>query len=143
MKKMRLSHVKRERTETNKDFTINLLNTIYDTYLGSDYIKTKIDIEGHFNWCFGKVLENFFKEEIDYYENSELYNYFFSYFYDQFYIVKRVRPLSSYERFWNNVFNYKKNEDNSKIYEVLSELNTIFDKSYTKKTIEIDLVLKK
>ena len=143
MKKMRSYNVKRERIETNKDFTINLLNTIYDTYLGSDYIKTKIDIEGHFNWCFGKVLENFFKEEIDYYENSELYNYFFSYFYDQFYIVKRVRPLSSYERFWNNVFNYKKNEDNSKIYEVLSELNTIFDKSYTKKTIEIDLVLKK
>ena len=143
MKKMRSYNVKRERIETNKDFTINLLNTIYDTYLGSDYIKTKIDIEGHFNWCFGKVLENFFKEEIDYYENSELYNYFFSYFYDQFYIVKRVRPLSSYERFWSNVFNYKKNEDNSKIYEVLSELNTIFDKSYTKKTIEIDLVLKK
>ena len=140
MKKIRPYNVKNGRIETNKDFVINLINTIYDTYLGDEYIKTKNDIEGHFNWCYGKVLDNFFKEEIDFYENDDLYEYFFSYFHDQFYKVKRVRPLSSYERFWINIFNYKKNEDNEKIYEVLSKLNDIFDKSYIKKSVEINLV---
>ena len=63
MKKFKSYNIIRERVEIYKDFTINLLYYIYDTYLGKDYIKTEKDMRGHFTWCYGKVLDEFYDEE--------------------------------------------------------------------------------
>jgi hypothetical protein len=121
----------KERTTTNKDFTMNLVNLIHETYLGEEYIRTQHDIEGHFNWCYGKVCEDFFEEEIDFYENQELYDYFFEFFKIQFY--GKTHTLSHYEKFWKNIFDYKKNMKNKRVMSVLNGLNAIFEKSYVLK----------
>jgi hypothetical protein len=134
-KKFKSHNIIKERVELYKDFTINLLQYIYDTYFGKEYIKTKKDIEGHFNWCFGKVLEEFYDEEISFYENDELYDYFYGYYLDQFY-SKEPEPLSYYEKFWESIFEIKKIMKNN-VFEVLVEIYEIFDKSITNKEIKI------
>jgi hypothetical protein len=139
-KKFKSNNVVNERLELYKDFTINLLIYIYDTYLGNEYIKTEEDIKGHFNWCYKKVLSDFFDEEISFYENDELYKYFWNYYIDQFYTKPQIESQSYYERFWENIFEIKKNKNRS-VLEVLLELYEIFDKSIQIKNKQnIDLI---
>lgn len=131
-------NVIRERVELYKDFTINLLNYIYDTYLGKEYLKSEYDIRGHFTWCYRKTLKDFEKEGIFFYENEELYDYFFLYYKDQFYGKKNPELLSFYENFWENIFDTKKTKKRN-IFEVLLELYEIFDKSINKKEILVSI----
>jgi hypothetical protein len=143
VKKFKSHNIIKERVELYKDFTINLLNYINDTYLGKEYIKTPHDIEGHFNWCYGKVLSEFDDEEISFYGNDELYDYFYGYFLDQFYQADHPEPLSHYEKFWENIFELRKNK-NRKVFEVLLEVYEIFDKSINDKEMnenELELQL--
>ena len=127
-KKFKSNNVVNERLELYKDFTINLLIYVYDTYLGNEHIKTEHDIRGHFDWCYKKVLGEFFDEEISFYENDDLYNYFWSYYTNQFYSKPQPESKTYYERFWENIFEIKKNKNRS-VLEVLLELYEIFDKS--------------
>lgn len=139
VKKFKSHNIIKERVELYKDFTINLLYYINDTYLGKEYINTERDIEGHFNWCFGKVLSEFDEEEISFYGNDELYEYFLGYFLDQFYITKQPEALSHYEKFWENIFELRRNK-NRKVFEVLLEIYEIFDKSINHKEMVTDAI---
>lgn len=138
-RKFKSYNVIKERVELYKDFTLNLLYYVYDTYLGNEYIKTEYDIRGHFTWCYRKVLEDFEREGIYFHENEELYDYFYGYYLDQFYKKNKLETLSHYEKFWENIFEIKKTKKRN-IFEVLLELYEIFDKSITKKTEELILV---
>lgn len=137
VKRFKSHNILKERIDLYKDFTINLLIKIYDSYLGKEYIKNRRDIEGHYNWCFGKVLEEFDDQEIDFYGNDELYNYFFSYFLDQFYNTKKQLPLNSHKRMWINIFNHKNSNKDKSEFEVLVELYQIFDASLDTKHFEV------
>ena len=121
--------VVKERVELYRDFSINLLHYIYDSYLGSEYIKSESDILGHFSWAYLKVLNEFEDEGINFYCNDGLFDYFFTYYYDQFYKIDRIQRFSYYEKFWNSIFEVKRNKQR-KIFEVLLELYEIFDKSF-------------
>lgn len=138
-RKFKSYNVVRERVELYKDFTLNLLYYIHDTYLGVDYVKTEYDMRGHFTWCYRKVLIDFEKEGIFFYENEELYDYFYGYYYDQFYKKSKIESLPYYEKFWENIFEINKTKKRN-IFEVLLELYEIFDKSITKKIVEPALI---
>ena len=142
MKKFKSYNIIRERVELYKDFTINLLNYIHNTYLGRDYINTEKQMREHFTWCYGKVLDEFYEEEISFYENNELFEYFYIYYLDQFYLKDVVDTISHHERFWENVFDIRKNK-NRKVFEVLLELYEIFYYSLNTKhdkTPELELI---
>ena len=127
-------NVIKERIELYKDFTKNLLYYINDTYLGQEYIKTEKDIRNHFTWCYGKVLEEFYDEEIDFYGNDDLFNYFYEYYKDQFYKIKKSSNVLQYfMKFWDKIFDYKNSKKNRREFEVLLELYEIFDFSLSKK----------
>ena len=132
------ANIIKDRIELYKDFTINLLFFIYKTYLGKEFIKNDTDIRGHFNWAYKKVLDEFEQEEISFYDNNDLYNYFYSYYLDQFYNRKEPYSLSFYENFWNNIFELKKNK-NKKIFEILIEVYEIFDKSINIKENKVNI----
>jgi hypothetical protein len=132
-KRFKTYNVIKERVELYKDFTLNLLYYIYDTYLGKDYVKTELDIRGHFTWCYRKVLIDFEQEGLFFYENEELYDYFYGYYLDQFYLHDKIQPISHYEKFWENIFEINKTKKRN-IFEVLLELYEIFDKTINKKT---------
>ena len=139
VKKFKSHNIIKERVELYKDFTINLLHYIHDTYLGKEYIKTPHDIEGHFNWCYGKVLSEFDEEEISFYGNDELYDYFYGYFLDQYYETDNPEQISHYEKFWENIFELRKNK-NRKVFEVLLEIYEIFDNSINQKETKNTLI---
>ena len=130
-KKFKSYNVVRERVELYKDFTLNLLYYIHSTYLGKEYIKSDYDMRGHFTWCYRKVLEEFEEEEIVFFENVELYDYFLGYYSDQFYKKPNIETLSHYEKFWENIFEISKTKKRN-IFEVLLELYEIFDKTINK-----------
>ena len=129
VKKYKSYNILKERVELYKDFAINLLYYINDTYLGKEYIKTKHDMEGHFNWCFGKVLDEFYDQDIDFYGNDKLYNYFFTYYHDQFYTQDKPQSINAYKKLWESIFSFKKGGNEKRILELLVELYQIFDES--------------
>ena len=132
IKKFKVNNIIMERVELYKDFTFNLLYKIHDTYLGTEYIKNEYDIRGHYTWCYRKVLKEFEEEGIYFYENEELYDYFYGYFLDQFY-KKEPETISYYERFWENIFDIKSATKKRNIFEVLLEIYEVFDKTINKK----------
>lgn len=138
VRKFKSHGVVKERVELYKDFTINLIHYIYDSYLGREYINKEEDIIGHFNWAYSKVLNEFEDEGIDFYGNNVLYEYFYGYFYERFYHADRIPTFSQQEKFWNNIFEMDKNKDR-KVFEVLLELYEIFDKSFVKSYIDKEL----
>lgn len=136
MKKMKSHNIIRERVELYKDFTINLINYIYDTYLGKEYIYREDDIRGHFDWCYNKVLKEFAEEDIFFDDNNDLYYYFYQYFLSQFYQIDKTIELKNYIEFWENIFNISKKNMNKKVFDILLELYDIFDISINNKIKE-------
>ena len=128
VRKFKSHNVIKERVELYKDFTINLLHYMYDSYLGSDFIKTEYDKRGHFAWAYGKVLEEFQEENISFYGNDDLFEYFYVYFTDQFYNKKKIETFTYYNKFWVDVFDVSKNKERKK-FEVLLQIYEIFDDS--------------
>lgn len=76
-KAYKIAGINRECVEVMNEFVINLLTNLHTTYLGN-YLKTKEDVEGHYNWCFNKTVSNFsylnYKEKY----SKELKDYFFA-----------------------------------------------------------------
>ena len=138
VRKFKSYNVIRERVELYKDFAINLLYYIHGTYLGNEYLKKEHDIRGHFTWCYGKVLDDFYEEGISFYENDKLYDYFYGYYLDAFYKIKKSESLTHYENFWENIFDIKHTKKRN-IFEVLLQLYEIFDETISKKTEEPEL----
>ena len=136
VRKFKSHNVIKERVELYKDFTINLLHYIYDTYLGSEFIKTETDQRGHFAWAYGKVLDEFNSQNISFYGNDELFDYFFLYFKDQFYDMNELQPINYYIRFWKSIFNLNKNKVRK--IEALLEIYEIFDITLETKKIGSD-----
>ena len=66
------------RLEIFKDFSLNLVSYIYDYYLDKITLSQDEDIYNHFMFCYRKVCDEFLKEELDFTENEELINYFFT-----------------------------------------------------------------
>ena len=139
LKKFKSHNILRERVDLYKDFSINLLYKIYDTYLGIEYIKTRKDVIGHYNWCYGEILNQFYDQEIDFYGNDELYDYFLKYYVDQFYVQKNQPAISFHKKIWNEIFDHKKTNKSKSEFEVLIELYLIFDISLDEKNKKVEV----
>ena len=123
----------RERVEIYKDFAFNLLYYIYYYYLDKQTLSIDEDIYNHYSWCYNKVCDEFKKEEIDFSENEELKEYFFTYYYHQFYRADDNEEISLkyFENFWKNIFEIDKQKNRNTI-NALIEIYTIYDKSVSR-----------
>ena len=93
-------NINAEKSELFFDFTNSLCDLIFTTFLGKDVITTDDDKQGHFNWCWDKILDNFKKENILFKHRGKHYDYFWNFYYESFYIskdtdtcLKRVREV--------------------------------------------------
>jgi hypothetical protein len=123
----------KDRVETYKDFTLNLLYYIQKYYLDKECLSKDEDIYNHFSWCFRKVCDEFLLEEIDFRKNEVLKQYFYNYYYHQFYKIDKENinqntSLEYYERFWEGIFKIS-NDKNKNILNILVEIYNIYDKS--------------
>ena len=104
-----------EKIELYHDFTHSLYDLMMDTYFGHDNKnnETKItmsddDNESHFKWCWGKVISNFKKENIEFTEEGEHYDYFKSFFDEIFYQQKETMIRESVGDFFDVIFDVNK-----------------------------------
>ena len=130
----------KDRVEIYKDFSINLLNYIYDFYLDSNTLCDDKDIRNHFNWCYTKVCDEFKLANINFSKNEPLRQYFMNIYYYQFY--KRENQdisLEYYDRFWRNIFEIDK-QKNKNILNSMVELYNIFDTSISQEKNIFEIV---
>lgn len=125
----------RERLDTYRDFTINLLNNIYYYYIDRESLNNDEDINNHFNWCFNKVCDKFLEEGLNFKENDKLKKYFHNFYYNQFYLVDDKPDIQHYLIFWDNVFDLDSNT-NKNVSKIMIELYKIYDTSINKKEEE-------
>ena len=134
-------NIVRDRVEVYKDFALNLLYYIYHYYLDKETLGADEDIRNHYLWCYNKVCDGFKKEEIDFTDNQELKEYYFSYYYQQFYRAENNGEigLKYFENFWKNIFEIDKQKNKNTIG-ALIEIYTIYNKSIDKEKNILEIV---
>jgi hypothetical protein len=119
-----------EKCELFSDFSISLLLTVFDTYMGDDVTILENQVK-HFNWCWEKTVSKFIEEGLDF--NSDiLYDYFLQFSLEVFYTTPNKKEIQNLEekivKLWFDIFDYHKDKTNSDI-DALIEIYIIFEKS--------------
>ena len=129
----RVNNIIPEKLELYSDFTHSLNNLISSTYLGESNInETKIilsedDNKNHFEWCWGKVIDNFNKETIKFDKKGEHFDYFESFFGETFYNQKDTKVKSSIGFFFTDLFNNDKSFTKSDL-DMVTTIYKLLDK---------------
>jgi hypothetical protein len=104
-----------EKMELYYDFCYSLFSLMATTYLGGspDTSETGVIMNEeenlqHFKWCWSKNIENFKREEINFNDEGEHFNYFYSLFTEVFYTQKREDLRNSINDFFDDLFNREK-----------------------------------
>jgi len=134
LKEIKAHNVLLERVQLYHEFIVNLTTYLYSTYLGSDYITSQTDIEGHFNWAFNKVVSEFQEEGIDFSKNTYIKEYFEAYFKVELYTRNSPEELDRILKDWNQIFTLRP-EKAQKEFEMLLELYERFDTTFGNKKI--------
>ena len=108
------------------EYLIFLHGLIIDTYLGNDTIKTDDEIEGHFNWCWEKIINNFRKENIIFKNEGKHKEYFFNFFYESFYNGKEEQ-VEKIKLFLNELFVLYTTKTKSELDMLLEMYNLLND----------------
>ncbi len=110
----RVNNIIPEKLELYSDFSISVHSLILETYLGNSTERTETKIKltpednlKHFEWCFGKVIDNFKKEGIVFKKKGEHFDYFKNFFMDVYYNQKEEKVKSSVKIFLAQLFNIK------------------------------------
>ena len=97
------------------DFCYSLFSLMVTTYLGgapetseTGVIMNDDDNLQHFKWCWSKNIENFKREEINFNDEGEHFDYFYSLFTEVFYSQKREEIRNSINDFFDDLFNREK-----------------------------------
>ena len=104
-----------EKMELYYDFCYSLFSLMVTTYLGgapetseTGVIMNDDDNLQHFKWCWSKNIENFKREEINFNDEGEHFDYFYSLFTEVFYSQKREEIRNSINHFFDDLFNREK-----------------------------------
>lgn len=104
-----------EKMELYYDFCYSLFSLMVTTYLGGSaetsetgVIMNEEENLQHFKWCWSKNIENFKREEINFNDEGEHFNYFYSLFTEVFYTQKREDIRNSINDFFDDLFNREK-----------------------------------
>jgi hypothetical protein len=104
-----------EKMELYYDFCYSLFSLMVTTYLGGSAETSETGVLmneeenlQHFKWCWSKNIENFKREEINFNDEGEHFNYFYTLFTEVFYTQKREDLRNSINDFFDDLFNREK-----------------------------------
>jgi hypothetical protein len=125
-----------EKIELYGDIFKSLNCVITDTYMGDsngDSPETKIvlspdDKKSHFDWCWGKMVENFQKENIIITIDGEHKDYLKSFYMDTFYHQTQKNVKDSVPVFLNEIFNMSKPFSKSDL-DMITEIYKMMEKN--------------
>lgn len=124
--------ISKKKCEIFHAFIINLTKSLYNTYLGKEYIKTKEDINGHFKWCFEKTCSDFLGLNFNFYNNVEVKKHFFHYFSAALYQTDKVMLEKETLKYYDKIFSFSGDRLGFEMNE-LQELYIKFNKSFNLK----------
>lgn len=111
----RVNNIIPEKMDLYYDLSYSLYLLIKTTYLGDEdnSIETNVKMDDsdnikHFNWCWGKTIENFKKENISFEVEGDHYDYFLSLFSEIYYGQTKGIVRDSIDVFFNDLFNREK-----------------------------------
>lgn len=131
---LRKHNICEEKVELFNDFSIFLINNLYNTYLGKDCIRTKEEVDGHFEWCYEKTLKAFSNIGIDFSKNKELKTYFYKHAQKYIYKNNKYDYDKEYHRdiaFFNKIFTINKPK-NQEYFILLIDLFNEFNRTFKK-----------
>jgi hypothetical protein len=125
-----------EKIELYGDIFKSLNYVITDTYMGDsngDSPETKIvmspeDKQSHFDWCWGKMVENFHKENITITIDGDHKDYLKSFYMDTFYHQTQKNVKDSVPVFLNEIFNMSKPFSKSDL-DMITEIYKMMEKN--------------
>jgi hypothetical protein len=104
-----------EKMELYYDFCYSLFSLMVTTYLGGSAETSETGVLmneeenlQHFKWCWSKNIENFKREDINFNDEGEHFNYFYTLFTEVFYTQKREDLRNSINDFFDDLFNREK-----------------------------------
>lgn len=124
----RTYNISREKLNLFHDFLISLYELIENTYMGSDIMLNNIDQKNHFDWCWNKTIENFTKEKIYFKERGILYEHFWVFFLDAYYLTKIKNDPIRITEFFRILFDLSHIKTNSEL-EIMTEIYRLFDQN--------------
>jgi hypothetical protein len=133
LKEIKAHNVLLERVQLYHEFVTNLCFYLYETYLGSEYMTSPKDIEGHFNWGFNKVVNEFKEEGIDFSSNNYVKDYFKEYFTYNLY-GNSTKTVDAVLEMWTHVFTLRPEKSKNE-FEVLLDIYERFDTTFGNKKI--------
>lgn len=134
------NNILNEKLELFSDFSHSLNLLIVETYLGQQDSpnETKIlmsddDNSKHFEWCWDKIVNNFLKEDLNFDNRGEHFDYFKSFFDEIFYTQKDEKIRKSITNFFTDLFDINKPFTKSDL-DMVSTIYKILDKHLSKKS---------
>ena len=125
-------NISHEKTILFHDFLISLFDLIESTYMGSEIMTSDSDQFYHFTWCWDQTLLSFSKESIIFKEQKkELFDYFWSFFYEAFYISKLTGGSIKIKEYFFKLFDFKHKKSRSEL-DMLTEIYKLFDQNLKK-----------
>jgi hypothetical protein len=123
------NHIILERIDLYISFIRSLYIKVIDTYLGDDVINSEIRKEEHFNWCWNNVVKDYRNEGFDFSTNTDLYEWFKTYFLVSFYLEDKKYIKGIILESFEEAFDFNADKSQSDM-DLLTELYEIFDKSF-------------
>jgi hypothetical protein len=129
-----MNNINREKVDLFFDILMSLNNTISKTYLGDtndqtisvDY--TDDDKEKHFNWCWGKTIDSFKKENIILNKDGGHYKYLKIFYFDIFYNKIDGVNQNAIKIFIEELFNIEGLYSKADL-QILTEIYKLLDKN--------------
>jgi len=123
-----------EKCDLYRDFVLSLSDLIFTTYMGDKITNEEYRLK-HFNWCWGRTIDNFELEGINFGDNQDLYDYFSNFMVEIFYSAedKLTNPDISHNviKLWRYIFNYRLIKTRSDV-DTFIDVYEMFEKSLKK-----------
>jgi hypothetical protein len=102
---LKKENVIKERCNLYLDVLMTFFNNVCESYLGREYMKTNEDIQGHFEWCYNKTI-NEFKEEGINFESIILREYLWDYTLFMVYTTEETPDLEFFDMNWKFIMEF-------------------------------------
>lgn len=117
----RAYNINREKIQLFYDFLTSLYELVNETYLGPETTQTEEDKKNHFTWCWDKTIESFNKEKIYFKDRGDHHDYFWSLFFEAYYMVSDNGSISKIPEYLFKLFDFKHIKSRSEL-DILTEL---------------------
>jgi hypothetical protein len=120
-----------EKIELFYDFLTSVYELVDSTFLGSDVTLSESDQRNHFDWCWGKTIQNFSLEKIHFKPTGAHHEYLWNFFLEAYYFsITNEEPIKIKEYLFK-LFDFTHTKTRSEL-DMLAEVYKLLDQNLKK-----------